>query len=101
MGAVLLMASLDSHVACEVAACNSVAEQLLSLQLSGMSQLKGQNATYRNQLGTLRSENATLQRKTSDLARQLSDVQGSPVRILSAWSERWRNVLNFACRQAE
>ncbi len=56
---------------------------LILFQLSGMGQLRGQNATYRNQLGTLRSENATLQRKASDLTRQLSDVHGSPVSLLT------------------
>jgi hypothetical protein len=48
------------------------------LQLTGLKQIKGQNATYRNQMGALRTENMSLQRKTSDLARQIADVHGTP-----------------------
>lgn len=46
------------------------------LQLAGLKQIKGQNATYRNQMGALRTENMTLQRKTSDLARQIAEFRG-------------------------
>lgn len=52
------------------------------LQLVAMGQIRGQNATYRNQLGSLRSENMSLQRKASDLARQLSDSQTTLVRSI-------------------
>lgn len=40
-----------------------------------MGQIRGQNATYRNQLGSLRSENMSLQQKASDLAQQLAQAQ--------------------------
>lgn len=49
------------------------------LQLSSMSQLRGQSATYRAPMSALRNENEQLSHKVSDLAQQIAALQGREV----------------------